>query len=75
MYCFSTFDMIKKLREKTSPHERKETRHLVDTLKKKKENNNLLCLRIEDIHLRMYHKLLMYLSLFPAFLWFLFGFF
>lgn len=34
MYCFSKFDMIKKLREETSPHERKETRLLVDTLKK-----------------------------------------
>lgn len=34
MYCFSIFDMIKKLREETSSHERKETRLLVDILKK-----------------------------------------
>lgn len=56
MYWFSMFDMIKKLKEETSPHERKETRFLVDMLKKNNENNNLLCLSIHEMHLRMYHK-------------------
>lgn len=57
MYCFSTFDMIKKLREETSLMKGRKLKER-KALKKNNENNNLLCLSIQEMHLRMYHKLL-----------------